>query len=231
MKARRYNGSKVPYMRAKRPLERPPISGRITFERLLNEFADTPAGTRILKIVELCKRYAMKAEKARRDTPKGEIVHIVKTGVSTDYLEMVDLLDPYRFRLELVRHPDLRAKNGLTLTYRFDQTASGFDLAAGSDRERTASRREGQWALTALEMLVSGKLDKLKRCNEEGCNRWFLADRTPQKYCTKRCRRRANGMTDKARESNRNYQRTYYAEHFSSPRVKRSVHQKRKRAK
>ena len=65
------------------------------------------------------------------------------------------------------------------------------------------------WMYIVLELLESGNLYRLRRCQRTECRRWFFAQTDWQKYCSRNCRQleAAQGRTFKERR--RAYMRVY----------------------
>jgi hypothetical protein len=66
---------------------------------------------------------------------------------------------------------------------------------------------EGVFLGFVLELLESGNLHRLRRCQRNECQRWFYAGTDWQKYCSRNCRQRAAAQGETFKEKRKNYMR------------------------
>ena len=122
-------------------------------------------------------------------------------------------LDPVDFKVVIQRERLLQPINkvfascithpALRVSIEDGRTVSGTEhLSAGQNFVEAA-------CLLAIRQLVDGgEFDLLRACEVQSCNRWFLAKREKQRWCSQTCRQRNHQATDEFREQRR---RTYAA--------------------
>lgn len=65
------------------------------------------------------------------------------------------------------------------------------------------------WMYIVLELLQSGNLYRLRRCQRVECRRWFFAQTDWQKYCSRNCRQLEAAQGQTFKERRRAYMRVY----------------------
>ena len=63
---------------------------------------------------------------------------------------------------------------------------------------------------TVLELLESGSLHLLRRCQRNECRRWFYAGTDWQKFCSRNCRQREAAQSESFKEKRARYMRESY---------------------
>lgn len=61
---------------------------------------------------------------------------------------------------------------------------------------------------SVLELLESGSLHRLRRCQRNECRRWFHAGTDWQKYCSRNCRQREAAQSEVFKERRKAYMKT-----------------------
>ncbi len=68
---------------------------------------------------------------------------------------------------------------------------------------------ETLWLGFVLELLESGNLHRLRRCQRNECRRWFYAGTEWQKYCSRNCRQREAAQSEVFKENRKLYMHHY----------------------
>jgi hypothetical protein len=205
-----YYVSNVPKKNSQRPLEQSRV---LTLDRYLNEYVCYPTGERVVRIVEACKSYTSEAGGAMPDAPMGATAPVFATKeAASRWFQILRLVDRYRFKLQIYPFSDPLIKHGRNILYAPELTADGF--------ESTGPFVEALMVVDVVGRFKSDGLDRLRRCNLQQCNRWFLATKSTQNYCTIKCRKFVYEKTDGYKEHRREYMQKRYRDHFSGRRKK-----------
>jgi hypothetical protein len=172
---------------------------------LLNEHAESVPGRRILRLLELCRQYSADAKKAPRLVPKGrrEYVHLDK--VSPAYSKICACVRRYRFRLEILSG-FWRPRSGPGFRYVSDLRR----LKVKRLEDVQASAAEGDMARRVLLAMQDDQLDALRRCQLQGCGKWFFSTKRVKQYHSPKCARDAYENSASGREKNRKRQKRFY---------------------
>lgn len=184
----------------------------------LNRTASIPQRNRVIALLEKMKRlesiYA-----AQRGDPNAErhnIMDIVKLDPPVGAIALQDEING-----ELQQYPIRHVITGATQQ---DRGLWVLPENVRDEKDVAARRRGGEFVATeseAVGMLVSlaaeGQLYRIKHCDWRECEKWFIASRRDQRFCSEPCKRRHQRSSPEFKAHRAEYMRNRYR---SSPEFK-----------
>jgi len=181
----------------------------------LNRTEAIPERNRVLALMEKMKRLAAIYD-AQRTNPAAErhtLMDIVRLDPPAEAAALQDEINR-----ELAHYPVRHAVSGAT------QHDRGLWILPQNIRDGgdvAASRRAGEFTVTeseAVGMLVSlaadGLLDRIRRCGWRGCEKWFIASRRDQRFCSESCKRKHQRSSPEFKAHRAEYMRKRYEKLF-----------------
>jgi hypothetical protein len=181
----------------------------------LNRTASIPQRNRVLALLEKMRRLAAiyEAQRANPAAERRNIMDIVKIDPPADAAALQNEINH-----DLARYPIRHAISGASLG---DPGLWVLPHNLRDGEKVAAQRRDGNFVVTeseAVGMLVSlaadGLLDRIRQCGWRECEKWYIASRRDQRFCSEPCKRKHQRSSPQFKAHRAEYMRKRYEKLF-----------------